>query len=54
MKQPSPRADALQAMREQKYGREQARQAAERKVERAAAKALKSDEQFKTVKHHSK
>jgi hypothetical protein len=43
MKMPSPRADALQAMRERKYEIEQARQAAERKVERAAAKARKAE-----------
>jgi hypothetical protein len=40
-KMPSPRADRLREMREAAYETEQARQAAERKAERLAKKAVK-------------
>jgi hypothetical protein len=51
-KQPSPRADALQAMREARFEREQERQKAERKAtpEAAPAEAAGSRKKAKPVK----
>jgi hypothetical protein len=51
-KQPSPRADALQAMREARFEREQERQKAERKAtpEVAPAEAAGSRKKAKRVK----
>jgi hypothetical protein len=54
-KMPSPRAAALQAMREEKYEREQARQKAERAAQRGAnLQAPRSREPAKPLKPHSK
>lgn len=59
-KQPSPRADALQAMREARFEREQERQKAEREATpeaapvKAAAGSRKTAKRAKPIKPNSK